>query len=684
MRVHRLIVRIQLMTALGPGCLVCHAIDGTLQVDLNQPKQVTPIEYGFHYEEIGMIGEGGLHAEMVRNRSLEEANMPRGLTVNGNRYEGIPGKPEGRKAVYRKDPLIGWETDSQSDELQISRTSEHSLNENNQHSLKVDVLNKSGTPSFRNTGFLGMCFVEGATYRLSFFVRNTSYRSGLSIYLADKDGNPLSEELLIHTLPGKWTKFSHTFTARGPTTGGSLNFAANGNGTFQLDMVSLYPGDTWADGMSIFRKDIMQNLIEYDPDFVRFPGGCIVHGCSVGTIYYWKETIGPMEERPGAWSKWPPHYRTDGFGYHEFLELCEYLDAHAMFVVPTGMICTGWVPLGKDGNHVHPDVDVEEFVRNALDAIEYAIGPVDSKWGSKRAANGHPDPFPLKYIELGNEDFGPAYWDRHDRFFHAIRSRYPDLRIITNSRIFKDFDDKRSELPNFKDPSLIEIFDEHYYKDMQWVFDSFNKFDRYERPSPDLFIGELGIGGRYPHSLLGEGIINMYIERNADLKPLVADRPLARNWDYEEEDGPSPVMLFHTSSKSFKTFNFHLSKLFRDNKIDRYFPSRWTAADRTSDIGWNYLFSSFGYDSGSNSHVLKLINLRDQPLVFRLQIDSLGLPVNLQATVLSASPDQFASPEQPDAVRPQNEKFRIDEDGTCRIKPRSLTIIRIPHKALSN
>ena len=656
---------------------------GILEIDLANGKTVTPIEYGFHYEEIGMIGEGGLHAEMVRNRSLEEANMPRGLAVKDNRYVGIPGRPEGRKAVYQKDPLIGWAQPAGSGGVRISRTREHPMNANNPHSLLVVADGQPGPASLHNTGFLGMSFIEGKTYRFSFYARNTSFNGGLSIVLADKEGNSLSGELTVHTLQRDWTGYTHTFTARRTTTDGILRLTPEGDGVFQLDMVSLYPGETWDNGKSIFRRDIIRNLADYKPDFVRFPGGCIVHGCSGGTIYYWKETVGPVEQRPGAWSKWPPHYRTDGFGYHEFLQLCEYLDSDAMFVVPTGMICTGWVPLGEDGNHIHPEVDVEEFISNALDAIEYAVGPVDSEWGARRAANGHPEPFPLKYIELGNEDFGPTYWDRHDRFFSAIRSRYPQIRIITNSRIFKDFDDKRSELPNFKNPGIIEIFDEHYYKDMKWVFDSFNKFDRYDRPSPDLFIGELGIDGRYPHSLLGEGIINLYLERNADLNPLVADRPLGRNWDYTEQDGPSPVMLFHTSSQSFKTFNFHLSKLFRDNKIDRYFPSRWMPDNETTTVGWEYLFSSVGYDSSTECYVIKLINLQDDPVEFSLQIGDLNKVLDLQAILLTARPDQFASPAQPDAVQPRLVPFTIQKDGSCRVGARSLTILRIPEGMLS-
>ncbi len=673
----RLIITcISLLAVLLTGKVV--ATDGTLTIEIGKSKDVTPIQYGFHYEEIGMIGEGGLHAELVRNRALEESNMPRGLEVKGNRYVGIRGKPEGNKEVYRKDPITGWELAPGSVGIKLSRVSSNPLNDMNPHSLWVEVEETAGFFAFHNTGFFGMNFEQGETYELSLYVRQNEYNGSLGIQLSDSSGMPISDIFSLKNLPHDWTRYSFTFTALRSTTDGVLRFIPNGVGNFQLDVVSLFPGNTWDAGKSIFRRDIMQNLRDYNPDFVRFPGGCIVHGCSVGTIYYWKETIGPIEERPGAWSKWAPHYRTDGFGYHEFLELCEYLEADAMFVVPTGMICTGWVPRDEEGNHIHPEVDVDAFIQNALDAIEYAIGPADSKWGSIRAENGHPAPFPLKYIELGNEDFGQTYWDRHDKFFTAIGERYPQIRIITNSRIFKDFDDKRSELPSFKNPELIEIFDEHYYKDMDWVFNSFNKFDKYDRPSPDLFIGELGINGPYPASLLGEGIINMYLERNADLNPLVADRPLMRNWNFEDPKGPRPVMLYHTSSQSFKTFNFHVSKLFRDNKIDRYIHSEWQPTRGKRMIGSRHLFSSAGIDSKTNCFILKLINLQDKSVTFDIRTGKGSFSTKAEVTVLSAEPNQFSTPRNPQAIVPHNRQQDLSNERSYELSPRSLTIIRIP------
>ncbi len=165
-------------------------------------------------------------------------------------------------------------------------------------------------------------------------------------------------------------------------------------GQFQIDVVSLFPSDTWNDGKSVFRKDIVQNLKEFSPSFIRFPGGCIVHGVNEETMYHWKKTLGPIENRPGQWSKWAPYYRTDGIGYHEFYELCEYVGADAMYVMPTGMICSGWVKQSPQWNFRHIDVDLDAYIQDALDAIEYAIGDTTTKWGAERAKNGHPAPFP--------------------------------------------------------------------------------------------------------------------------------------------------------------------------------------------------------------------------------------------------------------------------------------------------
>lgn len=654
--------------------------DNIVKIDLTKLKKVSPIVYGWHYEEIGMMGEGGLYAEMVHNRAFEEANMPRGLEVEGETYAGIPKAADNEmKKVYKIDPLIGWEKyPAENKNIQIDCVNTNPLNELNPHSLCVSLKTaaKENTGGVVNTGYYGMYFRQGNIYNLSFYARTEAFPGNLNVSLIDENGTKISKVYTVTKPASDWQKYSFSFEALATTTKGKLLFQPDSEGKFYLDIVSMFPNDTWNDGKSIFRVDVMRNLIDYAPDFLRFPGGCIVHGVNVETMYHWKETIGDIAKRPGAWSKWAPNYRTDGLGYHEFYELCEYLHCDAMYVTASGLVCTGWVFKGEGKDEFkHPDVDVQEYIQDALDAIEYAIGPVDSEWGSKRAENGHPKPFPLKYVEFGNEDFGPAYYKNYDAFYKVVKAKYPQLKIIANSIIGQggDLDEKRMRIADFKDPNTIEIFDEHYYKTVPWILENYYKFDNYKRPGPDLFIGELGIQ-QAETGLLGEAIFMMNMERNADLKPMMADRPVLRNWDFV--NGRMLPLFYHTNSQSFKTFNYYVSKLFRDNTIDTWYNSAFYTDGKQHAINEANLFCSAGKDTVTNELVLKFVNISDKPIVSKLLLDGIGKIVAAKVSTLVDNNGLRNTPERPNAVIPSVENTNIDLQEDYTFKPKSLTVIR--------
>lgn len=659
----------------------CNQPRDRIVIDLNHGSEVSPIVYGWHYEEIGMIGEGGLYAEMVRNRGLEEANPPRGLEVKDGVYANVPDPENPRKKVYEMDPLTGWSLFPQEHSgMALSRVDTHPFNPFNPHSLQIDIQEVREIPDggVVNAGFFGMYFRQGNTYDLSFFVRADDFDGPLEVLIIDSLGTKLSEPVRLDDLNGDWKEYAVSFTANATTDHGRLLFRPLSAGKVWLDVVSMFPGDTWDNGKSVFRADIMQNLKDYAPDFIRFPGGCLVHGVSEGTMYHWKETIGDIAERPGGWSKWSPNYRTDGLGYHEFYELCEYLGADAMYVTPSGLVCTGWVFRDGETDHYHhPDVDVNAYIQDALDAIEYAIGPVTSTWGAERAKNGHPEPFPLKYIEIGNEDFGPMYYANYDAFYRAIHARYPDLKIIANSIIGNtpDQTDKRKRLPEFKDLSTVKIFDEHYYKDLDWVIENYHRFDAYHRPGPDLFIGELGIQGPHPLDVLGESVFMLSMERNADMNPMMADRPLMRNWTFVE--GKGNPLYYHTNSTSFKTFNYYMSKLFRDHKIDLLYETGYQQNGSSPEVDREFLFSTAGREPGTGDLIIKIVNLTDQHRETELAAEGFKSEGKAVITVLTAENDQNNTPENPQNVMPDVQEIDFAFPEHLTVKPRSLTIIRV-------
>lgn len=267
---------------------------------------------------------------------------------------------------------------------------------------------------------------------------------------------------------------------------------------------------------------------------------------------------------------------------------------------------------------------MDAYIQDALDAIEYAIGPVASKWGALRAKNGHPAPFPLKYIEIGNEDFGPVYWERYEKIYQALHKQYPDLIYIANSIIGKENDDKRIDIAKFINPENVKVFDEHHYQPIEWACKQHYRFDNYKRGVADLFIGELGIDGKYPYNLLASGAVRMSIERNGDMNPLLAERPVMRHWDFMEHR-QLQSMLLNGVDCSIKTSFYYLSKMFRDHTFDVCLD-----ASIQGMKGLQNVFVTVGYDSESKEYILKLINLRKQEVTLQTAVNGFGKNVQAQ------------------------------------------------------
>ena len=675
-------MRIQANTMMLLSLLACGALTAqttvsqlNLQADLNAARKVRPVEYGFHYEEIGMIGEGGLYAEMVRNRGLEEATPPKGMAVMNEQYVGVVNPTGPNKKVFHVSPVIGWVTTPCAySPIEISRTKKNPLNEKNPHSLRVFVhknLSEFPGAAVVNQGFFGMNIEKGERYKLSFYAVASTYKGELKISLADRDARSISPTVVVDNLSKDWKKYEFELTATADDDRGCLRIEPSGQGIFQLDIVSMFPGNTWDNGKSVFRKDIVQNLVDYAPDFLRFPGGCIVHGINEETMYHWKETIGDIARRPGAWSKWAPFFRSDGLGYHEFYELCEYIGADAMYVTPTGMVCIDFLHLDKNRNFEHLDTDIDYDVQDALDAIEYAIGDTATRWGAERARNGHPEPFPLKYVEIGNEDFGPEYYKRYKKIYDAIKAKYPRLILISSSIIFKEENDKRKYIKDYLSPQDIEVYDEHYYQTPEWVAENYYKFDEYDRTGPDIFIGELGIGGQYPRSVLAEGVFKMALERNGDMNPLMADRPLMRNWDFVRDSKICPLFL-HTTSKSVKTFNYFLCKMLRDNTIGVSYRAVVSDGARESDE----VYATLGKDEATHEYVLKVINMSGKPYAMNIQIDGLKGKKKCRMTTLMTDTRTRQTPDREGVIAPRESDVTLSFPSQVAVEPYSFTVYR--------
>ena len=651
-------------------------------IDRTAPKPVSPVIYGWHYEEIGMIGDGGLYAEMIRNRNFSESGTAPGMQIKDGLYQNIPHADRPNCLPEYLPELDGWSALGES--VSIGRIT---LNESGRvyaMTVKRSASEKEGICGAANSGFFGMHTQKGKKYRLSVYLCSEPSGGGVRVGIADKEGFATTEAL-IQDIPGKKTHYEVTFTAKRTVEDGVFLLTPLQSGGVTVFFISLFPCDTWDGGRSVFRRDIMQNMLDYKPEFLRFPGGCIVHGVNVETMYHWKETIEDISVRKSSWCKWQPHWISNGIGYHEFYELCEYLGADAMYVAPCGLICTDWAfQKGDSEDFCHPETEVEDYIQDCLDAIEYAIGPKDSVWGAKRAANGHPEPFPLRYVSIGNEDFGPAYYERYEKFSAAIRSRYPQLILIADSivgnRKHGDWGDKRKRLSYFHDPASMDYFDEHYYDSGDWIFENFDRFDCYDRSGPGLMCLELGLNSEQPSDVLYESIFLMMLEKNGDLKPIFAGRPLMRNWDYVK--GELNPFYYHTNGESWKTVHYYAKKLFRDNRFDRLFSASCCRQDGGAVLDEETLFSTAGQDSTTGDIIIKTVNLAAHSIEARVDAGILqteaciytlrntdALPKTKEASQCGG-PDLYQGP--------------IDLDKPYTFPSRSLTVMRIPGKKLKN
>ena len=504
----------------------------SIKVEVDKPgHKVSPLLYGIFFEEINRAGDGGIYAEMLQNRSFEDATVPIGWSVV---------KGDGKMALDKSQPL----------------------NANNPTSLRLD-----GRVSVANSGFKGapyqrgedpskwlpafekgvqdmpnaVAVKQGQSYQLSLYARG---QGPLTVALEKQDGTALATRE-IAGVGAEWKKFDVTLTP-GATEPNARLVVASAN-TVWLDMVSLMPQG------QLFRPDLLKLLADMKPAFVRFPGGCWVEGETMSFAYRWKKTIGDVAERPGLWCRWG-YYSNDGLGFHEYLLLCEALKAEPLFVINCGMSHKEHVPLDK----------MAEFVQDALDAIEYCNGPADSKWGALRAKAGHPSPFNLKYMEIGNENGGEAYQDRYPLFHDAIKKRYPDMHLILDY------------VPCKTRPS--EIVDEHYYNTPEFFMRNADKYDKYDRAAHKVYVGEYavtrGSGRGNLKGALGEAAFMTGMERNGDVVVMCSYAPLFEHVGWKHWN---PNAILFDAARSYATPSWQVQTLFGRNRADVILPTTVTA-----------------------------------------------------------------------------------------------------------
>jgi len=516
----------------------------TMTIQVNQPGVVVSSNlFGIFFEEINYGGEGGVYAEMVRNRAFYDP-------VNPLFWTGVTqGTAAGTMAIDSSQPL----------------------NTNQPNALKLTMTSGSGSFGAGNSGFWGMSLKTGATYDLNFYARGSNGFSGnLGARLESADGTTNYAQSSFGGITTSWQKFSASLVSSGTDTNAQLVLSISNAGAVWLDVVSLFPRATFNNRTNGLRLDLGNMLASLKPSFLRFPGGNYIESDNVTNAVRWKKSIGDIAQRPGhlndAWGYWS----TDGFGAHEFFQYCEDMGMEPLYGINCGLM------LGYNGgtNNTVPLSDMGPWVQDALDLLQYANGDTSTTWGAVRAANGHPAPFNLKYLEIGNENGGSLYDARYTLFYDAIKSNYPAVKLIS---------------PVWGSPSSpvsrpVEIRDEHYYSSPGTFIGYATKYDSYSRSGPKVFVGEYAVTSGYGtygnlSAALGEAAFMTGMERNSDIVQLASYAPLFANVNGIQWH---PDLLYYDNSRMFGTPSYYVQKLFGQNRGDYVLPVSISAITNTA------------------------------------------------------------------------------------------------------
>lgn len=624
-------------------------------VKANQLK--TPVQktmWGIFFEDINFGADGGIYAELVKNRSFEFAT-----------------------------PLMGWKEQKQNNAngsiLIINRGEQVP----NPRFARFAIRSASGY-GISNEGFRGMGITANNQYDLSLLARVPEGNVQLRIELVNAANEKIGETSL--TLSGNdWKKYTASITATATEAKAKLNIWFEGTGVVDADMISLFPKNTWKNRPGGLRADLVQLLADMKPGFLRFPGGCIVEGRELTNRYQWKKTVGAIDEREVIVNRWntefrhkltPDYYQSFGLGFYEYFLLSEDIGAEPLPILNCGMACQ------FNTAEVVPTEELDPYIQDALDLIEFANGPADSKWGKLRAQMGHPAPFNLKLLGVGNEQWGEQYIERYKLFAKAIKEKYPAIKLVSSVGPNPD-----GPLFDYLNPTLrglkADLLDEHYYRSPDWFLKNAKRYDDYDRNGPKIFAGEYashskGIASNDNinnwQSALSEAAFMTGLERNADVVHMASYAPLfahAEGWQW------TPDLIWFNNLQSYGTPNYYVQKLYSLNKGTHVIPM---TLNNEIAAGQNGLYANACIDSVAKEVIIKIVNTGATPQNSEVAIEGVKkLAANATAEVLKNSDLQQANTfAQPAGISPQQETIKLKgKKVPVTLAPYSFQVIKV-------
>lgn len=633
-------------------------IKKTFTVLADKPTaKVSPNMWGVFFEDINLGADGGIYAELVKNRSFEFAQPFMGWQKMGNNI------PEGTFLVLNQKEKPS-----------------------NPRFLRINAAEVKEKFGLQNEGFRGMGIKQGLRYDFSVLYRQIKPGIKLHLELVDTTGAVIGKGEFSPTEGGNnWKKQHVSFQATKTERKAKLNIWFEGDGMLDLDMISLFPEDTWKKRPGGLRADMVQLLADMKPGFIRFPGGCIVEGRELATRFQWKKTVGPVEDRTLIINRWntefkhrpaPDYYQTFGLGFFEYFQLAEDIGAEPLPILNCGMACQ------FNTAELVPIEELDEYVQDALDLIAFANSDATTKWGKLRASMGHPEPFHLKMLGVGNENWGPQYIERLEIFKKALNSKYPDIKIVASSGT--DPDGERFDFLNQRLRALkVDFIDEHYYRSPEWFLSNSSRYDNYDRNGAKIFAGEYA---GHPKQVADGPLENNWsaaiaeaafltgLERNAGVVQMASYAPLFAHVDGWQW---APDLIWVDNLHVYGTPNYQVQKLYATNKGTDVIPVL-SAGQLVS--GQDSLYASAVVDQDQKEIIVKIVNHNNQPVEGRFNIEAkgklakTGSHIALKAASLSA----INTLDQPNNISPQTISVTFDgKKLNLNLPPYSFHVIKI-------
>ena len=633
----------------------------TIEIQADQPgAKINPEMWGVFFEDISFGADGGLYAELVKNRGFE-----------------FP------------DALMGWSKLSPSKARgSISIRDEHPFNTKNPHYLRIESEGK-GLFGVANEGFRGIGVKAGEAYNFSAQIRATSGSPKLRIELYGGDG-ALLDTVTLENFSADWKKVSAVLHPKDTDAKAKLYVLVDGAGAVDVDFVSLFPKNTWKHRPGGLRADMVQALADLHPGFMRFPGGCIVEGSELSKRYQWKKTLGPIEERELLVNRWnyeflhrptPDYFQSFGLGFMEFFQMCEDIGAQPLPILSAGIACQ------FNSGELCALNDLNPYIQDALDLIEFANGDTNTTWGAKRAALGHAAPFNLKMLGIGNENWDAPYLERYAKFHAVLKEKHPEIQLVSSAGPSPNDEHFKYAWPKLRELHA-DIVDEHCYDKPAWFLGNTHRYDTYDRSGPKVFFGEYAAQSDYTVSVknrnnwecaLAEAAYMTGLERNAAVVRMASYAPLFANteaWQW------TPNMIWVDSLRLYATPNYYVQQLFSRNRGDEVLPTR-IGGVTTNATGADSLYANAVRDEAAGEIILKVVNPGATATEAKINLAGISaVEASAKVTVLAAEKlSEENSMTAPQNISPvESAVNNAAKEFSFNFAPRSVTVLRLKTK----